>query len=617
MLQFKIAVESSLQKWYLMDVLPGVDIDGLINLEAGRYPGHWREYAWFDLHSLSPLAAPHRRGVYAHLAREFSATISDGSPAHHRTATSSVHGRLTGLPADDAIDAIIRQFGAAKVQERLAASSQQSQGSEGVKARLNAARAPRDVASASAAVAGTAAAPVFRSRTSASQNGGAEPAPPARNAQHPAQGQDAARAPSEQCSCAAHADELAGSRQHTHEDVAALAAVAPDAAQSSEPPDPSAERYPAIRFTQEARDTLSVRDGVPAAAQVLRRNAAWGSGDLHMRTSWEMPDDIKAAMSPPAPAHVTTERLSPRGTASRSPSPDAVIGRMLANPVVAAAASTGACAPAGPQAQARIEDGEEPVDRRFSMMAAGEGAAAPSAPGSIGNSASGQEEFAAHGAASAAGHAHASHADELCGQLSFAFGQASPGSVPLEEAAPHRAEAVQTSTSSADAVTGVSTRSARPKGGKRAARRQAAEAGPAVDTATLRTSHAQLQSLWESMSTKDQSAGVPAMAFASPANAPQDARSNEQTGGDAGLKGAGEDAHTFADATADSRAASSDAWGTPNESLSSSLRSGTGLSARSGSSRAMAQSSGMLGLCGRGDASSRQGPTLDPVLNTR
>ena len=602
-----------MQKWYLMDVLPGVDIDGLINLENGRYPGHWREYAWFDLHSLTPLAAPHRRGVYMHLAREFGATISSGSPAHHRTATPNVHSQLAGLPADDAIDAIIRQLGAAKVQERLAASAQQSQGRDALHARqrLRAARTSSDAASASAADAGTAAALVFPSRTSASQNGGAEPAPPARAT--PAQGHDAASAPSEQSNCAAQVDELAGFRQHTHDDVVAIATAA---AQSSDPPDPSAERYPAIRFTRDAHDTLSVRDGVPAAAQVWRRSVAWGSGDLHMRTSWEMPDDVKAAMSPPAPAHVMTERLSPRAS-SRSPSPDATTGRILASSVVAAAASTSACAPAEYAAQYRTGAGEEPVNRCFSMMAAGDGAAAPSAPGSIGNSASGQEESAAHGAASAAGYAHASHADELCGQLSFAFGQASPGNVALEEAAPRRAEAVQTSTSSADAVAGFLTRSARQEGGKRAARRQAAEAGPAVDTATLRTSHAQLQSLWESMSTKDQGAGVPAMAFASPANEPQDARSSEQVGDDAGPKGAGEDAHNFADATADSRAASSDAWGTPNGSLSSSLRSGTGLSARSGSSRAMAQSAGMLGFGDRGDASSRQGPTLDPEINTR
>jgi hypothetical protein len=109
-----------------------VDLEACIDLRGIGQPAEFRAYAWLHLGDILPLTQTWKRGVYAHLIREFQPLISRLRAVH---VLQQDFARLPPLPAPEqwllslspeaAVASVIEKFGASFVLAQAAAAVQQ------------------------------------------------------------------------------------------------------------------------------------------------------------------------------------------------------------------------------------------------------------------------------------------------------------------------------------------------------------------------------------------------------------------------------------------------------------------------------------------------------------
>jgi hypothetical protein len=114
-----------LQKWFLMEVMPGVTVEAHIDLSGGGQPQEFFHFAWFELSDLLPLTFPWKRAVYAHILQEFRPVIARLRAQHLLAQTGTGMSMwLAHVSPEEAVDAVVHKFGMEFVLGRVAAASQ-------------------------------------------------------------------------------------------------------------------------------------------------------------------------------------------------------------------------------------------------------------------------------------------------------------------------------------------------------------------------------------------------------------------------------------------------------------------------------------------------------------
>jgi hypothetical protein len=298
-----------MQKWFLVEVLEGADIEASIEARSRSGASSFSTCAWLDIGSLVPLAPAWRRGAYAHITREFRPIIARLRAAwlleQDARGLAPMHGTpewLLSLAPEVAVNAVVQNFGAAFVLRRAAAALQgQRQGPHVVQAadevsgeldRLQAAVAnashgrKEDVQHGDDTRKTPASVADARSEPHASEAGADDVSEPG-TANGSAQGGE---------------DQPSASQSSKSEGTANSPEV--DAPRSEAPSAPAHSLNSCSQPLPEPAPTLDPADALPAPRAVP---SSFPTPSAQVtRGMFEIPAAAQPALSPPALAHTTT-----------------------------------------------------------------------------------------------------------------------------------------------------------------------------------------------------------------------------------------------------------------------------------------------------------------------
>ena len=306
------SAQSCVQRWFLFEVQANQDADGALHQAAQSGQPAFSTWAWLQLSDLLPLALPWRRGVYAHLARQFSPLIAQLNGAHnlpsdmkgmHSTAARVGIRAMESADertAEGAVDALIAQCGAHFVFERASAALQHDEAPASPATQAAELESASPAASPDRSSHDNAAGPrtdVARSAdVNSSAGSNAEP--------HTAQsGASAIEAPLHVASHSARrlATRSSASQQH----LAPAPTFALDCTQAPMLGGPMGEARlpPALSMIGPSSDVLpsapSFMDPPPPDPPQTIQHLT--------RDVWHVPDSVKAALHPPLQAHTFVE----------------------------------------------------------------------------------------------------------------------------------------------------------------------------------------------------------------------------------------------------------------------------------------------------------------------
>lgn len=105
-----------------MAVKPGVTVESFIDLSGGGQPQEFCHFAWFEPSDLIFLTFPWKRAVYAHITREFRPVIARLRAESLLAPGGDLLLAFKHVLPEEAVDAVVHNFGAAIVLERAAAA---------------------------------------------------------------------------------------------------------------------------------------------------------------------------------------------------------------------------------------------------------------------------------------------------------------------------------------------------------------------------------------------------------------------------------------------------------------------------------------------------------------